>query len=105
MAWLLAAPLQEHVKGVDHAFAQVAGAAGRQQGAQLEGFGDAVLIDIREHVLVPLAAQDDLGVVVVKIDLWRQKSLFISSFSINLSCHALWLNRAPLNMPSSVSKV
>lgn len=69
----LAASLQEHVEGVHHAFAQVGGAAGRQQGAEFKGFGDAVLVDVRQHVLIPLATQDDLGVVVVKVDLWRLK--------------------------------
>lgn len=70
-----AASLQEHVEGVHHAFAQVGGAAGCQQGAQFEGFGDTILVDVCQYVLIPLAAQDDLGVVVVKIDLWRKKQL------------------------------
>lgn len=69
----LAASLQEHVEGVHHAFTQVSGAARRQQGAQFEGFGDSVLIDVRKHVLIPLATQNDLCVVVIKIDLWRLK--------------------------------
>ena len=72
----LAASLQKHVQGVHHAFTQVCGAARRQQGAEFEGFGDAVLVDVCQHVLIPLAAQDDLGVVVVKVDL-RRKERFI----------------------------
>ena len=68
--YYLAAPLQKHVERVHHAFAQVGRAAGRQQGAEFEGFGDAVLVDVCQHVLIPLATQDDLGVVVVKVDLW-----------------------------------
>lgn len=67
----LAASLQKHVEGVHHAFAQVGGAARRQQGAEFEGFGDAVLVYVCQHVLIPLATQDDLGVVMVKIDLRR----------------------------------
>lgn len=69
----LAASLQQHVKGVDHAFSQVSGAARCQEGSKCEGFRDAVLIDVRQHVLVLLAAEDDLGVVVVKVYLWRYK--------------------------------
>lgn len=65
----LAAPLQQHVEGVNHAFTQVRGTARRQQGAEFERFGDTVLIDVRQQILLPLAAQDDLGVVVVKIHL------------------------------------
>lgn len=65
----LAASLQQHVEGVHHAFAQVGGAAGRQQRAEFEGFGDTILVDVRQHVLVPLATQDDLGVVMVKVNL------------------------------------
>lgn len=65
----LAASLQEHVEGVHHALAQVGGAARCQQGAELEGFGDAVLVDVGQHVLVSLTAEDDLGVVVVEVDL------------------------------------
>lgn len=71
----LAAPLQEHVQGVHHALAQVSGAARRQQGAEFEGFGDAVLVDVGQHVLVSLAAEDDLGVVVVEVDLLEQEQL------------------------------
>lgn len=67
----LAASLQQHIEGVLHALTQVCGAARRQQGVELEGFGDAVLVDVRQHVVLPLTAQDDLGVVVVKVDLWR----------------------------------
>jgi len=73
----LAAPLQKHVEGVHHALAQVGGAPGRQQGAEFEGFGDAVLVDVRQHVLIPLATQDDLGVVVVKVDLRRWKMVLL----------------------------
>lgn len=69
----LAAPLQQHVERVLHALAQVAGAARRQQGAQLEGFGNSLLIDVGQHVLFSLAAKDDLGVVVVEVDLWEGK--------------------------------
>lgn len=65
----LAASLQKHVQGVHHAFPQVSGAARRQQGAELEGFGDPVLVDVGQHVLVSLATKDDLGVVVVEVDL------------------------------------
>lgn len=79
----LAASLQKHVEGVHHAFTQVSGTASLQQGAKFEGFGDAVLIDVCQHVLIPLATQDDLGVIMVKVDLWRLKrKLFISLFSI-----------------------
>lgn len=67
----LAASLQKHVEGVHHAFTQVSGTARRQQGTKLEGFGDSVLVDVRQHVLISLATQDDLGVVVVKVDLQR----------------------------------
>lgn len=67
----LAAPLQQHFERVEHALAQVGGAAGCQQRAELEGLGDAVLVDVGQHVLVLLAAQDDLGVVVVKVHLWE----------------------------------
>lgn len=65
----LAAPLQQHVEGVLHALTQVAGAARRQQGAQVEGFGHSLLVDVRQHVLFFLAAKDDLGVIVVEVDL------------------------------------
>lgn len=65
----LAASLQKHIEGVHHAFTQVSGTARRQQGAKFEGFGDAVLIDVCQHVLISLATQDDLGVVMVKVDL------------------------------------
>lgn len=68
----LAASLQEHVEGVHHAFAQVSGAARGQQGAELKGFGDTVLVDVGQHVLVALTAKDDLGVVVVEVDLWKK---------------------------------
>lgn len=71
----LAASLQEHVQGVDHAFAQVSGAARRQQGAEFEGFGDTVLVDVGQHVLVSLTAKDDFGVVVVEVDLQKKNSL------------------------------
>lgn len=69
----LAASLQEHIEGVDHALTQVSGAAGRQQGAEFEGFGHPLLVDVRQHVLIFLATQDDLGVIVVKVDLWKLK--------------------------------
>lgn len=69
----LTAPLQQHVERVLHALTQVAGAARRKQGAQFEGFGHAFLIDVRQHVLFSLAAEDDLGVVVVEVDLWESK--------------------------------
>lgn len=69
----LAASLQKHVERVHHAFTQVGRTARLQQRAQFEGFGHAVLVDIRQQVLIPLAAQDDLGVVVVKVHLWRLK--------------------------------
>lgn len=65
----LAASLQEHVQGVHHAFAQVSGAPRRQQGAEFEGFGDTVLVDVGQHVLVSLTAKDDFGVVMVEVDL------------------------------------
>lgn len=65
----LAASLQKHVEGVHHTFTQVSGTSRRQQGAEFEGFGDAVLIDVGQHVLIPLATQDNLGVVVIKVDL------------------------------------
>lgn len=78
----LAASLQKHVQGVHDALAQVAGAARRQQGAQFEGLGDSVLVDVCQHVFTSLAAQDDLGVVVVKVDLWRKNNVFIISFTI-----------------------
>lgn len=67
----LAASLQKHVEGVHHAFPQVGGASGCQQGAEFEGFGDTVLVDVCQHVLIALATQDYLGVVVVKVDLWK----------------------------------
>lgn len=92
----LAASLQEHVEGVHHAFAQVGGAAGRQQGAEFKGFGDTVLVDVRQHVLIPLATQNDLGVVVVKVDLWRLKEKrFISLFSI-----IFWQRQSYLILPN-----
>lgn len=104
----LAASLQKHVQGVHHAFMQVRGAAGRQQGAEFEGFGDAVLVDVCQHVLIPLAAQDDLGVVVVKVDLGRQeRNLFIRLYSLEVvffflfPSNALHLNTAPLSMPGN----
>jgi len=65
--------LHQHAEGVLHALAQVCGAAGRQQGAQLEGGGHALLVDVGQQVLVLLAAQDDLGVVVIKVDLWGER--------------------------------
>lgn len=71
---ILAAALQQHVEGVHHALAQVAGAARRQQGAELEGFGHPLLVDVRQHVVLSLAAEDDLGVVVVEVDLWEGKN-------------------------------
>jgi hypothetical protein len=49
--------------------AQVCGAAGGEQGAQSEGGGHTLLVDVCQHVLLPLGAQDDLGVVVVEVDL------------------------------------
>lgn len=69
----LAASLKEHIEGVHQALAQVVGAARRQQGAELECFRDSFLVDVRQHVLIPLAAQDDLGVIMVKVNLWRKK--------------------------------
>lgn len=65
----LAASLQKHIEGIHHALPQVSRAAGLQQGAELEGFGDAVLVNVRQHVLICLATQDDLGVIVVKVHL------------------------------------
>lgn len=65
----LAASLQEHVQGVHHAFAQVSGAPQRQQGAEFEGFGDTVLVDVGQHVFISLTAKDDFGVVMVEVDL------------------------------------
>lgn len=73
----LAASLQKHVEGVHHAFTQVGGTAGRQQGAEFEGFGNTILINVCQHVLISLATQDDLGVVVVKIHLYRKKELLV----------------------------
>lgn len=49
--------------------AQVCGAAGGEQGAQPEGGGHTLLVDVCQHVLLPLGAQDDLSVVVVEVDL------------------------------------
>ena len=72
----LAASLEKQVEGVDHAFTQVSRAARCQQVAEFEGFGDTVLIDVCQHVLISLATQDDLGVVMVKVDLWRLKKCF-----------------------------
>lgn len=83
----LAAPLQQHVEGVLHAFTQVAGAARRQQGAQFEGFGHSVLVDVRQHVLFFLAAKDDLGVVVVEVDLWEGKKKWIDQFRFFIFKH------------------
>ena len=67
----LAAPLQKHIERVHQTLTQVSGATGRQQGAKVEGFGDTVLVDVCQHILIPLGTQDDLGVIVVKVNLWR----------------------------------
>lgn len=79
----LAASLQEHIEGVHHALTQVSGAARRQQVAEFEGFGNAVLVDVSQHVLILLTAQDDLGVVVVKVHLWRYKVRVVILFGKN----------------------
>lgn len=65
----LAASLQKHVEGIHHALPQVSRAARLQQGAEFEGFGDAVFVNVCQHILLPLATQDDLGVIVVKVNL------------------------------------
>lgn len=86
----LDASFEQHVQGVHDALAQVAGAARRQQGAQFEGLGDSVLVDVGQHVFTSLAAQDDLGVVVVKVDLWRKRNILIISLTI-VVCESRWL--------------
>lgn len=67
----LSASLQQHVQRVHHACTQICWTARCQQGAEFEGFGDTILVDICQYVLISLATKDDLGVVVVKVDLWR----------------------------------
>lgn len=69
------APLQQHVKCIVHAAAQVCRAAGHKQGAELQRGGHAVLVDVRQEVFLALIAQDDLGVIVVEVHL-REKRAF-----------------------------
>lgn len=63
------ASLQQHVKCIVHAAAQVRRAAGNEQGAEPQRGGHAVLVDVRQEVFFTLIAQDDLGVIVVEVHL------------------------------------
>lgn len=63
------ASLQQHVQGILQTTPQVRSAARTEQRAQLEGGGGSLFVDVRQQIFVLLCVQDELGVVVVEVDL------------------------------------
>lgn len=67
------ASLQQHVQGILQTTPQVRSAARTEQRAQLEGGGGSLFVDVRQQIFVLLCVQDELGVVVVEVDLLKDE--------------------------------